>query len=123
MSEIITPAQVEQRLFKLSLEIDKAQVELDKAEEQYVMNKAKYEIAIAKARIALSGEVNINKKPLTATEKEDKALVSIQELHILIASAEILVKAARANVSRIKTQVDITRSIGSSVRSAMEVSQ
>ena len=122
MSEIITPAQVESRLFNLSLEIDKAQLELDKAEEQYVMTKAKYEISIAKARIALAGEVGSNNKSLTATEKEDKALVANEDMHLLIASAEILVKAARANVSRIKTQVDITRSIGSSVRSSMEVS-
>jgi ABC-type uncharacterized transport system YnjBCD substrate-binding protein len=122
VSEIITPAAVEQRLFKLSLEIDKAQVELDKAEEQYVMTKAKYEISVAKARIALASVVGSNNKLLSATEKEDKALIANEDMHLLIASAEILVKAARANVARIKTQVDITRSIGSSVRSSMEVS-
>lgn len=121
MSEIITPAAVEQRLFKLSLEIDKAQVELDKAEEQYVMTKAKYEISVAKARIALASVVGSNNKLLSATEKEDKALIANEDIHLLIASAEILVKAARANVARIKTQVDITRSIGSSVRSSMEL--
>lgn len=122
MSEVITPAQVENRLFNLSLEIDKAQEQLDRAEEQYVTTKAQYEISIAKARIALAGEVGSNNKALTATEKEDKALVANGDMHLIVASAEILVKAARANVSRIKTQVDITRSIGSSVRSSMEVS-
>jgi hypothetical protein len=122
MSEPITPAQVESRLFNLSLEIDKAQEQLDKAEEQYVTTKAEYEIALAKSRISLAGEVGSNNKLLTATEKDDKALVANEDLHLRIASAEILAKAARANVSRIKTQVDITRSIGSSVRSAMEVS-
>ncbi len=122
MTEVITPAQVENRLFNLSLEIDKAQEQLDRAEEQYVTTKAQYEISIAKARIALAGEVGSNNKALTATEKEDKALVANEDMHLIVASAEILVKAARANVSRIKTQVDITRSIGSSVRSSMEVS-
>jgi hypothetical protein len=120
MTEIITPAQVEKRLFQLSLEIDSAQDELNKAEEQYVNTKAKYEIALAKSRIKHSGAKNIEGKSYTATEKEDLSLIENEDLHLLVASTEILVKAMRANVARLKTQVDIARSIGSSVRSSME---
>ena len=120
MTEIITPAQVEKRLFQLSLEIDSAQEELNKAEEQYVNTKAKYEIALAKSRIKQSGAKNSEGKSYTATEKEDLSLIENEDLHLLVASTEILVKAMRANVARLKTQVDIARSIGSSVRSSME---
>jgi hypothetical protein len=36
-------------------------------------------------------------------------------------SAEATVKAARANAQRIRTQVDIARSIGTSVRASLEM--
>lgn len=121
MSEIITPAQVEQRLLQLSGLLDKAQEQLNSAEEQYTSVKAQFEIAMAKSRIALATEVGANNKLLTATEKEDKALIANENLHLIISSAEILVKASRANVTNLKTQVDIARSIGSSVRSALEI--
>jgi len=121
MSEIITPAQVEQRLLQLSGLLEKAQEQLNSAEEQYTSIKAQYEIDLAKSRIALATEVGANNKLLTATEKEDKALIANEIQHLLLASVEVLVKASRANVANLKTQVDIARSVGSSVRSSMEV--
>jgi hypothetical protein len=36
-------------------------------------------------------------------------------------AAEGIVKAARANSSRIRVQIDIARSVGASVRAAMDV--
>jgi 4-hydroxy-3-methylbut-2-en-1-yl diphosphate synthase IspG/GcpE len=41
-------------------------------------------------------------------------------MHIGI--TEAIVKAARANASRIKTQVEIARSIGTSVRTSLDLS-
>jgi hypothetical protein len=120
MSEIITPAQVEQRLMQLSGLLEKAQAQLNSAEEQYTTAKAEYEIALAKSRVALATEVGANNKLLTATEKEDKALIANESKHLILASTEVLVKASRANVAHLKTQVDIARSIGSSVRSSLE---
>jgi hypothetical protein len=38
-----------------------------------------------------------------------------------IGIAEATVKASRANTSRIKTQVEIARSIGTSVRTSMDL--
>ena len=120
MSEIITPAQVEQRLMQLSGLLEKAQAQLNSAEEQYTTAKAEYEVALARSRVALATEVGANNKLLTATEKEDKALIANESKHLILASTEVLVKAARANVAHLKTQVDIARSIGSSVRSSLE---
>lgn len=120
MNEIITPAQVEQRLMQLSGLLEKAQAQLNSAEEQYTTAKAEYEVALAKSRVALATEVGANNKLLTATEKEDKALIANESKHLILASTEVLVKAARANVAHLKTQVDIARSIGSSVRSSLE---
>jgi hypothetical protein len=39
-----------------------------------------------------------------------------------MAVAEAVVRAARSNASRIRTQVDIARSVGTSVRTSMELS-
>ena len=122
MSHTITPMQVEARLISLSKEIDTVQIELNEAEKQYFTIKGQYEIALAKARRTLAGAKSGEGKSLTATEKEDMALIANEDLHLQMLSAEILVRACRGNAARIKTQVDITRSIGSSVRSSMELS-
>jgi len=42
-------------------------------------------------------------------------------LHLSLAIAEASVKASRANVNRIRTQVDITRSISSSIKATLEL--
>ena len=49
------------------------------------------------------------------------AIAENEELHFQIARAEAMVRAARANAARIKTQVDIARSISVSVRSGMDI--
>jgi len=118
---IITPAQVEQRMIKLSAEIDIAQAQLEGAENNYSDLKAKYELGLAKSRIRLGAEKNLQGKPLTATEKDDMALIENDYLFIQLSSAEAVVKASRANASRLKTQVDLVRSIGSSVRASLDL--
>jgi hypothetical protein len=118
---IVTPAQVEQKMIQLSGEIDTAQVQLEAAENNYSDLKAKYEIGLAKSRIRLGAEKNSMGKPLTATEKDDMALIENDYLHLLLSSAEATVRASRANASRLKTQVDLARSIGSSVRASLDL--
>jgi len=116
----VTPMQVEARLLQLSKEIDEAQFALNDAEKQYFTAKADLEIALAHSRKNMMGARTEAGKALTATEREDLALLENEDLHRLMASAEILVRACRGNVARIKEQVDIARSIGTSVRTSME---
>jgi hypothetical protein len=49
------------------------------------------------------------------------ALLENEEIHIKMATTEAMVKAARGNMARIKTKVDIARSVGSSVRASLEI--
>jgi hypothetical protein len=58
---------------------------------------------------------------MTATMREDQALIENEALHLRLAISEASVKASRANVNRIKTQVDITRSISSSIKATLEL--
>jgi hypothetical protein len=118
---IITPQMVEIRLKELSKEIDEAHSELIEAESHYMSIKAQYEVALAKARLNLARRSAPSGKNYTVGEREDLAIVENEDLHLSLASAEALVKGARANAQRIRTQVDIARSVGTSVRTSMDV--
>lgn len=121
-SAVVTPAQVEARLYSLSKDLDAIQKELEAQEDNYYITKAHYEVGLAKSRMTYASKSAPSGKNYTVQEREDLALLENQELHFKLAQAEAMVKSGRANASRIKTQVDITRSIGTSVRLSMELS-
>ena len=114
---MITPVQIEKRLVELSKEIDQAHVDLEEAENEYHQSVAQYEVAMAKSRIKNS---QIDMK-MTAVMREDQALIENETLHNRVALAEAQVKACRANANRLRTQVDITRSVSSSVKASLEL--
>ena len=113
----LTPQQVERRLLDLSKEIDESHNDLTSAEQTYHVAKASYEIAMARSRMNKSHP----DFKLTAVQRDDEALIDNAEAHMNLSIAEATVKAARANVQRIRTQVDIARSISVSVRASMEM--
>lgn len=113
----ITPMQIEKRLTDLSREIEDAHKDLVSDESTYHVAKASYEIAMAQSRIAVS---HADKK-MTTGLREDVALMENREQYMNLAIAEAKVKASRANVNRIRTQVDIARSISVSVRSSIDI--
>lgn len=113
----ITPERVEARLYELSKEIDSAHAELVDAEKLYHGVKATFEIAIARARL----NIGMNNLKLRVGDVADKALVECEQEWHQLQTAEALVKAARGNAARVRTQVDIARSIGTSVRASMDI--
>ena len=117
VSNIVTPAQVEQRLIALSKELDDAHKFLDDSEMEYFTAKSDCEIALATERIALTK----SGLKFTVQEKEDIALTTCQDQVRRLGVAEAKVRAARGNAQRLRAQVDITRSIGTSVRTALDV--
>jgi 4-hydroxy-3-methylbut-2-en-1-yl diphosphate synthase IspG/GcpE len=121
MTQIVTPAQIEARLYALSKEIDEAHEELAKAESDYNQAKSTYEISMAKSRMTYASKSSPTGKNYTVQERDDLALIDNEQLHMHIGITEASVKAARANASRIKTQVEIARSIGTSVRTSMDL--
>jgi hypothetical protein len=121
MSEIITPAMVEQKLRGLSKEVDEAHKVLVEVETIYHSVKAEYEIAMAKSRMALAIKSSPTGKNYTVGEREDLAFVQNEELHKDLAIVQAKVLASRANTNRLKMQVDIARSVGTSVRTSMDL--
>lgn len=119
---VITPMHVERRLFQLGKELDAAHDELVECELTYMRAKAACEIAQAEKRMAVRQRFVEMGSKVTVQEVEDKALVLTKDELTSLNVAEARVRAARSNVSRLKVQIDIARSIGTSVRSSMEVS-
>ena len=118
---VVTPEQVERRLKELSKLIDEAHDALVNAEAQYHKNKSDYEVKMAFDRIELASQSSPTGKNYTVGERDDMALIRNRELHRRCADDEAMVKANRANVARLRVQVDIARSIGTSVRTGMDV--
>lgn len=113
----LTPMQVEKRLVDLTKEVDEAHKDLVAAEQVYHTCKASLEIAMARSRMSVSHP----DFKLTSAQRDDQALIDNAEQHMQLAISEAQVKAARANANRIRTQVDIARSISVSVRASMEL--
>ena len=112
---MVTPQAIENRLAILSKEIDEAHDYLEQAEHAYHKAKASYEIEMAHCRMKLSTE------KMRVQDVQDTALIYCAEHYKALNVAEATVKAARANATRIRTQVDIARSIGTSVRASLEI--
>ena len=120
-NQVVTPQQIENRLYQLSKEVDVAHNELVDCEMTYYQAVADYEIGLAKSRLELAGRTSATGRNYTVGEREDMALVANADKHIVIATEEAKVKAARANVQRLQTQVKIAQSMSASVRASMEI--
>lgn len=121
MSEIITPAMVEKRLHALSKEIDSAHIDLVQIETRFNSVKGDYEIGMAKSRMHYASTSSPTGKNYTVQEREDLALLDNKDLYATLGIVDAQVKAARANTARLKIQVEIARSVGTSVRTSMDL--
>lgn len=121
MTQIVTPAQIEARLYALSKEIDSAHDELVACEADYHRKRAEYEVSMARSRMNYASKSSPTGKNYTVQERDDLALLENENLHFDVNILEARVKAARNNASRIRVQVDLTRSMSASVRTSMEL--
>lgn len=112
---MVTPLAIENRLLELSKEVDEANNFLGTSEMNYHKAKTDYELAIAKVRLSM------REGKLRVQDVQDTALLSCATEYQQLNINEAIVKSARANATRIRTQVDIARSIGTSVRASLEI--
>ena len=120
MNDIITPARVERRLLDLSREYDEAHQSLHDAEMGYMKAKTAYEVAYAKTRMQARREASQAGIKLSIPEIDDIATIDCEGEYDAINIAEAIVKSERANSIRLRTQIDIARSVGTIVRAALE---
>ena len=123
MSEevVVTPVHVERRLLQLSKELDDASQQLHQAEHLYMESKTAYEINAARARMQFKQHAIHRGVKVTVQEIEDESLIACTNELTALNTSEAIVRSARSNVARVRTQIDIARSIGTSVRASMEV--
>lgn len=114
---MITPERIEARLYELSKEIDAVHDYLSQSEMDYHKAKSVFELAIARYRV----ETGTKFPKMRVQDVADNALLQCSSQFEALQIAEAIVKAARANAQRIRTQVDIVRSIGTSVRASLDV--
>jgi len=122
MNKLVTPADVENKLISLSRELDEAHRQLETAEDDYGKAKPDWDLEVAKTRFSVRARSNESGRKMTVQEIEDEALILCELEYVAFCKADALVKVARANVNRIKVQIDIARSVGTAVRAAMEIS-
>lgn len=116
---LMTPYEVERKLLALSDALDQATEDLIEAETAYTLSKRDLEMGLARARVDNS-YANADRK-MTVQEKEDKALLACSDLVRQADADEIWVKGSKAQVIKLRAQVDIIRSIGTSVRASMDI--
>ena len=121
MTENILPMHVDRRLITLSKELDTATTWLMDAEEGFMAAKTAHDLAAATSRMRIKQRMIENGEKPTVQEVEDRALIAIREELTSLNAAEGIVKAARANSARLRVQIDIARSVGASVRAAMDI--
>lgn len=108
--------EVEDRLLALSEALDDAQESLSAAEARYVTAKSAFELAMARARVEATAH-----RSWTVQEREDRALLACVDERADLDAADIMVRGHKGNVFRLRTQVDIARSLAASVRSSIEM--
>jgi hypothetical protein len=121
MTDTILPMHVDRRLIQLSKELDSATSWLCDAEEGYMAAKTAHDLAAATNRMRIKQRMIENGEKPTVQEVEDRALIATREELTELNACEGIVKAARANSARLRVQIDIARSVGASVRAAMDV--
>lgn len=120
-TSVLTPEQVESRLIALGRELDDAHTGMVEAEHTYYAAKAGYEIAVARARLAVGERYASRGVKVTVQEREDEALMEVRDELRSLYDADATVRAARANLQRVRTQIDIARSVGTTMRAFLDV--
>lgn len=121
-NKLVTPADVEKKLISLSRELDSAHEQLEQSEANYAFAKGTWDIDAAKMRLRVQAKANEAGRKVTVQAVEDEALVACEAQYMSFLTADAMVRVARANSGRIKVQIDITRSVGTAVRAAMDIS-
>jgi len=113
-----TPSDIEDRFDELSKQMDEAVADLEDAENDYHVCKANFEIDIARERLNLLRTPGVK---MTVGEREDEALTRCEDQRRSLGAAEARVRAARANIGRINVQVDLARSMSTSIRTSIDM--
>jgi hypothetical protein len=109
--------EVEKRLLELADELDEAQDLLTAAELEFAQAEYDNRQSLAQARLTIGNE----ERRTTDQQRKDEATVFCKSQDFALVMADARVRIARSTVFAIRSKIDIARSLGTSVRSSMEV--
>lgn len=120
MSDLWTPAGIENRLTGLVTELTKAQVALANARDAEVDAKHRYERA---KRRALLGEdrPKVTRGGYTTAERDAWVDQKVDEERFAYDKAVVIRESAQDHLRVVRDQAEIIRSLGASVRTAYDV--
>ena len=118
MPDVVTPAVVEKQMQELIASNREAYQDLRHAEDEYEALLGAYETQRAAAYLATHRLPD--QKGWTEERRKAHAVNETATLRVQLGAASARVRAARAKVSAIRTEADLVRSIGTSVRVALE---
>ena len=116
-----TPVSVEQELIRLRNANKEAYDWLRQSEATFEAALADYEIGRERAFLeTFSSQISHDEK-WTEARRKAYAMDAVAEQRLALAAATSTVRAARAKVAAVKTDVDIVRSVGTSVRTSFNL--
>ncbi len=122
MNDVLTPQRIENRLRTLDMALEDATAELIEAEADIAKTTADLEVALSRRRMKERTRALEAGSKITVGEIEDLALIGCSDQFMSKSMADARVRAARARVKQVITQIEIARSLGTSVRTSMDIS-
>lgn len=118
--ELFTPADIEQALIRLSVRMDKGHAYLDAVERAHSKAKEIHDLACARAmdQIVTDYEQR-NLRPPAEDIRRSRVLLATTAEREQLRRLEVLMSHTRRRLHHLSRQVDVARSLGASVRSAM----
>lgn len=118
--ELFTPADIEQALIRLSARMDRGNAYLDAVERAYSKAKEVYDLACAKAMDQIVSEYERqNLRPPAADIRKARVFLVTTAEREQLRRLEVLILHTRRRLHHLSRQIDIARSLGTSVRAAM----
>lgn len=117
-----TPAGVEKNLMDLYYESERLTQEIKKADNAWMEKDHLAKVAAARARLEIKARANEMGVKLTVQDIEDQAFMKVRYEVLEASIAESELRVIRAQIRSNENKVGIMRSVGTSVRTSMELS-
>lgn len=117
----LSQAQIDKRLYDLSIAHEKGTEDLDNANIEARKAKIAWDVSSAKVRMSLRARAVDSGRKMTKDEVDDEALVRCEAEYVARITSEQIAESCKAHLYNVRVQTDIARSLNASVRSAMSI--
>lgn len=112
MSGQITPSDIAGRLLNLAYDLSALVGQIDVAEREAVHAREDYTLSLSRAFLAATGPMDVRKHESIAATHTERLAAEL---------AEAIVRGLRRQIDSCKVRIDVGRSVGTTVRSEMNL--